>query len=86
MDEFNREFIEFEIGVSLPAVKVIQALVRAVKFRGKPKSIRVDNGPELIYHKLEQWCYIHSIDLKFIQPRSPTQNCPDYREEIPLGY
>ena len=74
MDEFNREFIEFEIGISLPASKVIQALQRAVEFRGKPKSIRVDNGPEFISHKLELWCYIHSIELKFIQPGSPTQN------------
>ena len=74
MDEFNREFIEFEVGISLPAIKVIQALQRAVEFRGKPKSIRVDNGPEFISHKLEQWCYIHSIELKFIQPGSPTQN------------
>lgn len=74
MDEFNREFIEFEVGVSLPASKVIQTLQRAVEFRGKPQSIRVDNGPEFISHKLEQWCYIHSIELKFIQPGSPTQN------------
>ena len=74
MDEFNREFIEFEVATSLPANKVIQALQRAVEFRGKPKSIRVDNGPEFISHKLEQWCYIHSIELKFIQPGSPTQN------------
>jgi len=26
MDEFNRELIEFEVGPSLPSVKVIQAL------------------------------------------------------------
>jgi len=74
MDEFNRELIEFEVGVSLPSVKVIQALQRAIDFRGKPKSIRVDNGPEFISHKLETWCYIHSIELKFIQPGCPTQN------------
>ena len=74
MDEFNREFIEFEIGTSLPSIKVIQALQRAIEFRGKPISIRVDNGPEFISHKLEQWCYIHSIELKFIQTGSPTQN------------
>lgn len=74
MDEFNRELIEFEVGASLPAVKVIQTLQRAIDFRGKPKSIRVDNGPEFISYKLEQWCYIHSIELKFIQPGKPTQN------------
>ena len=48
MDEFNRELIEFEIVTSLPAVKVIQALQRAIDFRRKPESIRVDNGPEFI--------------------------------------
>jgi putative transposase len=74
MDEFNRELIEFEVGTSLPSSKVIQALQRAIDFRGKPKSIRVDNGPEFISHKLEMWCYIHSIELKFIQPGCPTQN------------
>ncbi len=74
MDEFNREFIEFKVGTSLPAIKVIQALQRAIDFRGKPKSIRVDNGPEFISYKLEQWCYIHSIDLQFIQPGTPIQN------------
>ena len=34
MDEFNREFIEFEVGVSLPSIKVIQALQRAIEFKG----------------------------------------------------
>lgn len=43
MDEFNRELIEFEVSNSLPSNKVIQALQRAIDFRGKPKSIRVDN-------------------------------------------
>ncbi len=58
MDELNRELIEFEVGTSLPARKVIETLRRAIDFRGKPKSIRVDNGPEFISHKLEIWCFI----------------------------
>jgi len=74
MDEFNRELVEFELGSSLPTVRVIQALQRAIEVRGKPTSIRVDNGPEFISSKLENWCYIHSIKLKFIQPGCPTQN------------
>ena len=36
MDEFNRELIEFEVGTSLPALKVIETLQRAIDFRGKP--------------------------------------------------
>jgi putative transposase len=74
MDEFNRELIEFEVGVNLPSSKVIQTLQRAIDIRGKPKSIRVDNGPEFISRKLEIWCYIKGIKLKFIQPGKPTQN------------
>ena len=66
--------IEFEISNSLPSTKVIQSLQRAIDFRGKPKSIRVDNGPEFISHKLQIYCYIHNIELKFIQPGRPMQN------------
>ena len=31
MDEFNRELIEFEVGTSLPALKVIETLQRAIR-------------------------------------------------------
>jgi len=33
MDEFNRELIEFEVGISLPSIKVIQVKLVWVKGR-----------------------------------------------------
>ncbi|MBK9959193.1 MAG: transposase family protein [Chitinophagaceae bacterium] len=42
--------------------------------RGCPANIRMDNGPEFISHKLEEWCSKRHITLQFIQPGRPMQN------------
>ena len=39
-----------------------------------PSMLRVDNGPELISHKLDVWCKERKITLAFIEPGKPTQN------------
>lgn len=44
------------------------------EFRGLPKMIPVDNGPEFISHKLDLWCKENEITLAFIQPGKPMQN------------
>lgn len=74
IDEFNREFLDVVVDTSLPAQRVIYTLEQIIDWRGKPQSIRVDNGPEFISLKLELWCSMHNIQLKFIQPGKPTQN------------
>ena len=52
-------------------IRVLEALK---EFRGLPKMIRVDNGPEFISHKLDVWCKENQINLVFIQPGKPMQN------------
>lgn len=74
IDDFNREALAIEVDTSLPAERVTRILDQVVQWRGKPKRIRVDNGPEFISTKLALWCEENGIHLQFIQPGKPTQN------------
>jgi len=74
IDDHNRESLAIEIDTSLPALRVIRTLQRLIELRTKPQSIRVDNGPEFISDKLQQWCDDQQIRLQFIQPGKPVQN------------
>ncbi len=74
IDDFNREILWIEIDTSLPADRVIRTLDMIASWRGYPEQIRMDNGPELISHKLAQWAEAHNVELAFIQPGKPSQN------------
>lgn len=74
IEDFNRESLAIEADTSLPTLRVIRVLDRLINERGKPANIRMDNGPEFISHKLEEWCNKRHITLQFIQPGCPTQN------------
>lgn len=74
IDDFNREGLTIDVDLSLPAQRVVRALDRVIEWRGKPKQIRSDNGPEYISHTLASWAQEHQIELKFIQPGQPQQN------------
>ena len=74
VDDFNRQMLAMEADISLPALRVIRVLEYLKEFRGLPKMIRADNGPEFISHALDEWCRKHSITLVYIQPGKPMQN------------
>ena len=74
MDDFNREVLALEADLSLPAGRVIRVLEYLKEFRGLPKMIRVDNGPEFISHKLDAWGRDNNVTITHIQPGKPTQN------------
>lgn len=74
VDDYNRELLHIEADLSLPTLRVIRVLEYLKEFRGLPQIIRVDNGPEFISHKLDQWCRQNKITLVFIQPGKPMQN------------
>jgi putative transposase len=74
IDDYNREALRIEIDTSLPAARVVRALDELIELRGKPKRLRLDNGPELVSLGLKQWALAHGVALQFIQPGKPTQN------------
>jgi len=74
LDDFNREGLGIEVDFSLPSERVSRALDQIIEWRGKPKVIRCDNGPEYISSHLAQWADKHKIKLEFIQPGQPQQN------------
>lgn len=74
IDDYNREVLAIETDISLPTTRLIRVLEQLKDYRGLPKMIRVDNGPEFISQQLDLWCKKHNITLVFIQPGKPTQN------------
>lgn len=74
MDDYNRQVLAIETDTSLPALRLIRVLERLEEVRGIPQMIRVDNGPEFISSKLDDWCKLRKIQLAFIQPGKPMQN------------
>ena len=42
--------------------------------RGKPLTIKSDNGSEFISKVMDKWAYGRNIELDFSRPRNPTDN------------
>jgi len=74
IDDFNREALAIESGIGFPSDRVIRVLSDLTLEHGTPKRVRVDNGPEFTSNKFQAWCKDHNIEIRFIQPGSPTQN------------
>jgi len=74
LDDYNREGLGIEVDYSLSAERVIRSLNRIIEWRGKPESIRVDNGPEYVSQKLLEWAEKRNIKIQHIQPGKPQQN------------
>src|SRR5690606_341612 len=62
IDDYNREGLCIDVDFSLPALRVIRALDQVIEWRGKPKVIRCDNGPEYISAVLTSWAESRGIE------------------------
>lgn len=74
IDDYNREGLTIEVDFSLPSERVIRALDQLIAWRGKPVTIRCDNGPEYLSRLMTDWAKNQGITLTYIQPGKPQQN------------
>ena len=74
LDDFNREGLAIEVDLSGPAERVVRALNQIIEWRGEPKAICVDNGPEYVIGKLMEWAEKRNVRLEYTQPGKPQQN------------
>jgi len=92
LDDYNRESLSINISYSFPSEKVIEIVEQVIEWRGKPESIRTDNGTEFIAHAFTNFCIREKIEHIKIQKGKPTQNSyierfnRSYREDVLDAY
>ena len=74
VDDYSKEAIDLVADFGISGLYVTRALDQAARFRGYPKAIRTDQGPEFTGKALDQWAYRPGVQLKMIQAGKPTQN------------
>jgi putative transposase len=75
VDEFTRESLVMVAARSIDADTVVATLERLIAERGvAPELLRMDNGPEMTAHALQDWCEVSKTGTAYIEPGSPWQN------------
>ena len=74
VDNYTRECLAIDVGPSLKGDDVVSALTRIATTRGKPKTVKADNGSEFISKAMDRWAYENGVELDFSRPGRPTDN------------
>ena len=74
IDAFSRLSPAIDVRQSYRGSDVVETLERVTPLHGKPRTIRVDNGPEFICKALDLWSYLNGVTLDFSRPGKPTDN------------
>ena len=74
VDQFTKECVALHAKPRLQGYDVAEVLDSAIRGRGKPVSITVDNGSEFAGRVMDTWADLHKVQLAFIRPGKPTEN------------
>jgi len=74
IDNFARLSPALDVRHSYKGSDVVDTLERIAAVYGRPRRVRVGNGPEFISKDLDLWAYQHDVILDFSRPGKPTDN------------
>jgi len=74
VDDFTRESVDIAVDHGISGVYVVRLLDQAACFRGYPRAVRTDNGPEFTSRAFIAWTQRHGVEHILIEPGAPTQN------------
>jgi putative transposase len=74
VDDCTKEAIDLVADFGISSQYVTRILDQAARFRGYPKAVRTNQGPEFTGRALDQWAYQHGVQMKLIQPGKLAQN------------
>jgi putative transposase len=74
LDAHTREALSTVPRADCRAFDVVAELARLARERGRPKTLKVDNGPECAGRLLDQWAYLNGAEIDFSRPGKPTDN------------
>ena len=73
-DDFSHECIDIAVDHGISGAYVTRLLDQAACFRGYPKAVRTDHGPEFTSRAFIAWTQLHNIEHLLIEPGQPMQN------------
>ncbi len=73
-DDFSHECVDIAVDHGMGGEYVTRVLEQAARFRGYPKAVRTDQGPEFTCRAFMAWAASRGIRHILNQPGKPTQN------------
>ncbi len=72
MDDFTKECLTITAlsVVQSAGVQVTRVLDSITLFRGYPTTIRAEQDPKFTCRALDQWVFVHGVELRLIQPQN----------------
>ena len=74
VDAYSKVSPAIDVRDRYTGADVVATLTRVCRDHGRPRTIRVDNGPEFISRDLDLWAYMNGVTLDFSRPGKPTDN------------